>query len=85
MATSSLDLTVSILVAMLTVYCLPTCCFCSAATLVISGLGLTEVPSCLQGNAIELDLSNNSITTLNRDDLGKLRSLKTTDLSYNEI
>jgi preprotein translocase subunit SecG len=70
---------------MLTVTWFLTCTSCSETNLVRSGLGLTEVPPWLQENIIELDLSNNSITTVNRDDLGKLKRTKTIDMSYNEI
>jgi hypothetical protein len=85
MPTSSSNFTLSLVVSMLTVTWFLTCTSCSETNLVRSGLGLTEVPSWLQENIIELDLSNNSITTVNRDDLGRLKRTKTIDMSYNEI
>ncbi|XP_023711657.1 uncharacterized protein LOC111866701 [Cryptotermes secundus] len=85
MPTSSLHLTLKVVVRLLTVYWLLTCTSCSQNNFVSSGIGLIEFPTCLQENTIELDLSNNSITIVDRDDLSKLKKVKVIDLSYNKI
>lgn len=85
MPTSSLNLTLNVVISLLTVYWLLTCTSCSQMNFVRSGRGLTEVPTCLHENTIELDLSNNSIKIVDRDDFRKLKKVKIIDMSYNKI
>jgi Leucine-rich repeat (LRR) protein len=85
MPISTFNLTPKDVVNMLTVCWVLTCTSCSEMNFVSSGLGLTEFPLCLQENIIKLDLSNNSITTVNRDDLRTLKKVKIIDMSYNKI
>jgi hypothetical protein len=85
MQPSRLSPTLNVVFNVLTVNWMLTCTSCSEINFVRSGLGLMEVPTCLQEDLIKLDLSNNSIMAVKRDDLGKLKKAKIIDLSYNEI
>jgi hypothetical protein len=52
---------------------------------ILSDHGLSEVPKDLQQNVIVLDLSNNNITTIERNDFSKVKKVKNSNLSYNNI
>jgi hypothetical protein len=67
------------------VYWLLTCAFCYEDYAILTDRGLSEVPKDLQQNVTILDLSNNSITTIERNDFSKVRQVKNINLSYNKI
>jgi hypothetical protein len=61
------------------------CTSCDVTTKVLSARGFTHVPKNLPANLITLDLSDNNITTIENDDFGTLKQVKTINLSYNQI
>jgi hypothetical protein len=73
------------MVSILTACWMVVCTSCGEDIKVLSAQGLTHVPKNLSVNLVTLDLSNNNITTVEKDDFRTLKQVKTIDLSYNQI
>jgi hypothetical protein len=73
------------MVSILTVCWMLSLTSCLETTEVLSARGFTHVPKNLSENLLTLDLSNNNITAIGKDDFRTLKQVKTINLSYNQI
>ncbi|VDK46805.1 unnamed protein product [Anisakis simplex] len=75
---------VLVLFVPVTVPC-PQSCSCSQTTVICTGQGLTRIPIGIPTDTQRLDLQENKISVVRRDDLAALRQLKILQLMDNQI
>jgi hypothetical protein len=85
MQPSRLNITLTFVVSILTIYGELTCAYCQGDCALLTNRGLREVPKDLQHNVTILNLSDNNITTIKRHDFSNMAKVKKINLSYNKI
>lgn len=73
------------MVSILTFCCMLSFTSCSDVTEELASRGLKHVPKTLSENLVKLDLSDNIITEIEKDDFRTLKQAKSINLSYNQI
>lgn len=79
------ELNFTFMVSILTAWWMSSRTSCIEDNKVLSAQGFRHVPKNLSANLVTLDLSNNNITIIERDDFLTLKRVNTINLSYNQI
>ncbi|KAI6187686.1 LRRNT domain-containing protein [Aphelenchoides besseyi] len=60
-------------------------CLCSHLNVICTGQSLTQIPSGIPSDSIRLDLQENQISVIRKDDLNNLPNLRVLQLMDNEL